>query len=113
MGDIQRQGRRRRGIAAAIGGAAGVLDFETEAGIARTRLAGGRREHEFAGHDVGRKNALPCCHRNAVVGQRARLRQRCHDHRRQAVGRNVVRIGEAEVGDLEGVGGVLQQVQRR
>ena len=74
-------------IDAAIGRAAIVLHLEGEAGIASAVGIGRRRELQQPAINVRNTHRLPRRHRNVVVGQRARPRQRRDLHRQQRIGR--------------------------
>ena len=92
-----------------MGGAAVVLHLEGEGRVGGAVGVGGRGEPEQVRGDVGRADELAGDDGDAVVGEAARAWERGDPHGEQRVGRRVIRVGEAEVGDVEGVGGVFER----
>ena len=99
--------RRCFEIDAAVGRAAVVLHLEGELRIRRAERIERRRVGKLAGVDVRHAHELPGCHRNTIVGEAARARQRGDPDRQQRMARGVVWIGEPEFRGGETVGGVL------
>src|SRR5262249_51915142 len=116
VGDRRDVDRHRVGrgveIGAAVGRTAVVLHLEGEARIAGAGGRAGRRvasreEGQLAGRDGGRRHELAGGHGRAVQQELTGTRQRGDLDGLQAVGRAVIRIGEAEVRGREGDGRVF------
>src|SRR5207249_988617 len=89
--------------------AAVVLHLEGQAGIAVAVGIRRRREHQLVGGDVGHGDEVAGGDGAAVERQAAGARQRGDLDLEEVVGRAVVRIGEAKVRRIKGIGGVLQR----
>src|SRR5204863_231938 len=113
--DGQRVGRLVE-VDPAVGGVAVVLDLEGERGVAGADRKSVVEGKGVPGGDLGGREELAGGNRHAVVGQTAGARQGGDLDRQQRIGAGraggVGRVGKAEIGRRECVGGGLQPRHR-
>ena len=93
-------------IDTAVGRAAVILDLEGEAGVSRTVGVGRRRKDQIS--QVGQRHNISRRYRGTAQSKSPRSRHSGDLDSSQTVGRAVIRIGKAEVGDGKGVTAVFK-----